>query len=308
MKSFAIDHGADLVGVTSPAKLIDEEKKFRRWLHLNYGGDMGWLERNIDVRHDPEKLLPGCRSIIVIAVNYYVPQLHFNFPNFPKISRYAWGRDYHKVLGDILSGIQNSIIESVESESGEEPKFKIAVDSAPFRDKIWAMRAGIGWIGKNSILLTRKFGSWVFIGSLLTTHEIDGELDTQHPDHCGKCERCIDACPTNTILPGRQIDARGCISYLTIEHEGEFPNHFRDSMNGWVFGCDICQDVCPWNRFARPTRHADFHPREGLVVPDLTMLSRLTEDEFDRLTSGTPIRRMGRERLRRNALAVMGLL
>ncbi|MCX6645826.1 MAG: tRNA epoxyqueuosine(34) reductase QueG [bacterium] len=308
LKFCALDSGADLVGVTSPAKLTGEEEKFRRWLSLNYCGDMAWMQNNIDIRHDPEKLLPGCKSIIVIAVNYYVPQLHFNFPNFPKISRYAWGRDYHKVLGEILGRLQKSIVESVENSGGEKPLFKIAVDSAPFRDKIWAMRAGLGWIGKNSILITRKFGSWIFIGSLLTTYKIEGEYDMQHPDHCGKCRLCIDRCPTSAIMQGRHIDARSCISYLTMEHDGDFPKHHKDSLNGWVYGCDMCQDVCPWNNFARPTRHHDFHPREGLVVPDLRELSKLTEDEFDRLTAGTPIRRVGREKLRRNALAVMGLL
>ena len=308
VKSIAIESGADLVGITVPTRLLNEQKALENWLHLNYNAGMGYMERNVDVRHDPEKLLPGCKSIIVIAVNYYTPQLHFNFPNFPKISRYAWGRDYHKVLHGILVRIQNAIIDRIGIQGSEKPQFKIAVDSAPFRDKIWAMRAGLGWIGKHSILITREFGSWVFIGSILTTCEFEGEYDKQQADHCGNCLRCIEACPTNAIMEGRQVDSRACISYLTIEHEGEIPDRFIGSLDGWVFGCDACQDVCPWNRFAKPTRHDDFQPRDGLVVPDLSLLSQLSEEEFERLTAGTPLRRIGRERLRRNALAVMGLL
>ncbi len=308
VKTCAIDCGADLVGITVPAELDEDARAFDKWLRLNYNAGMGWLQKNVDVRNDPGKFLPGCKSIIAIAVNYYTPQLHFNFPNFPKISRYAWGRDYHKVLCKILGKIQDSIAGSAKDKGTQEAEFRIAVDSGPFRDKIWAFRAGLGWIGKNSLLVTREFGSWVFLGALLTTVEFEGEYDREQSSQCGKCRICIDKCPTSAIRNDCEIDSRACISYLTIEHMGNLPDRYKESLNGWVFGCDTCQDVCPWNRFAKPTRHKDFHPREGLVVPDLQLLSKLSEDEFEKLTAGTPIRRAGCERLRRNALAVMGLL
>ncbi len=261
---------------------------------------------NLDVRNDPGVLLPGCRSIIVIAVNYYTPQLHLRFSNFPRISRYAWGRNYHKVLGKILGNLTEEIRELARGAGIDDAEFRIAVDTAPFRDKVWAERAGIGWIGKNSMLITRKFGSWVFLGALLTTLEL--EPDKPSPNHCGTCTRCLDACPTSAFAAPGELDARACLSYLTIEHDGQIPVRYRDKLSGWIFGCDTCQDVCPWNRFAKPASNRDFNPREGLLIPDLQLLSRMDEDEYNRLTTGTSLRRAGHERLRRNALAVMGLL
>jgi len=187
-------------------------------------------------------------------------------------------------------------------------KFKTAVDSAPFRDKVWAQYAGIGWIGKNTMLITRQFGSWVFIGSLLTTLEFDRYSDPFDGNYCGNCTRCLDACPSGALIGPGRLDSRMCISYITVEHAGQLPSSYKENPAGWVFGCDICQDVCPWNRFAKPTRHRDFSPREGLLVPDLHVMSQMSVADYEKLTNGTPLRRAGRERLRRNALTVMGLL
>jgi len=270
---------------------------------------MKWMAENVELRHDPGLFLPGCRTIIMIAVNYYTPELHLQFPNFPRISRYAWGRDYHKVVGNILREISRHIDGIAESAGITGYTNKITVDSGPFRDKVWAWRAGLGWIGKNSILITRKFGSWVFLGALLTTLELEPDGNGPHPDHCGKCTRCLDACPTGALIGPRRFDARACISYLTVEHAGEIPSRYRDKLSGWLFGCDECQEVCPWNiKFAKQTGNRDFYPRTGLHVPDLNLLSQMDDEEFGELTAGTPLRRAGRERLRRNTLAVMGLL
>jgi epoxyqueuosine reductase len=300
--------GADLVGIVESMPLGKEAENLDLWLNLRYHGTMGWMAQNRDVRKDPGKLLEGCRSIIMIAVNYFSPHLHLAFPNFPRVSRYAWGRDYHTVLRGILKKLATDLDETAREAGKSGAEFKIAVDSAPFRDKVWAQRAGLGWIGRNTNLVTREYGSWVFIGGLLTTLEIEPTSTEPHPDHCGTCSSCIEACPTGALMKPGRIDARVCISYLTIEHEGQIPPQFDDSLSGWVFGCDICQDVCPWNRFAKPTKMPDFEPRPGLLVPDLHLWSQMSPDEYERLTEGTPLRRAGREHLRRNALAVMGLL
>jgi epoxyqueuosine reductase len=243
----------------------------------------------------------------MIVVNYFSPHLHVGFPNFPKVSRYAWGRDYHTVLKAILKTLATELDGAARQAGMSGAEFKIAVDTAPFRDKVWAQRAGLGWIGRNTNLITREYGSWVFIGGLLTTLELE-PTGTSHPDHCGICSKCIEACPTSALMKPGRLNARDCISYLTIEHEGQIPHQFEDSLDGWVFGCDICQDVCPWNRFAKPGKMPDFEPRPGLLVPDLNVWSHMSPDEYDQLTEGTSLRRAGREHLRRNALAVMGLL
>jgi len=298
--------GADLVGIAKPKALTDEADDLAGWLNHRYNGAMSWLAEDVDIRNDPSKLLDGCRSIIVIAVNYYTPQLHLRFPNFPRISRYAWGRDYHKVVRNILKETERRVDELALKSGIADSRYLGVVDTAPFRDKVWAQRAGLGWIGKHSILITRQYGSWVFLGALLTT--LDLEPDAPHESHCGKCQKCRECCPTGAILEGGQLNARACISYLTIEHPGHISSRYIPHLSGWVYGCDTCQDVCPWNRFAKPTKNIDFEPREGLLVPDLQMISMMTDDEYDKLTTGTALRRSGRERLRRNALVVMGLL
>lgn len=308
IKARAHQLGVDITGIVRSEPLVQEAKDLERWLQLGYQGTMSWMARNRSARNDPSKLLPGCKSIVVIAVNYYTPHHHLRFPNFPRISRYAWGRDYHRVLKDLLKKLRDEI-DDVARESGVYgAKYRIAVDSAPFRDKVWAQKAGIGWIGKNTALLTREFGSWVFIGALLTTLDLEVTSTSPHPDHCGKCEACLEACPTGALVGPGRIDSRACLSYLTIEYKGRIQDQYQDRFEGWIFGCDTCQDVCPWNRFARPARIPHFSPREGLLVPDLRLLSHMTEKEYDELTKGTALRRAGRERLRRNALAVMGLL
>lgn len=309
IESRAKELGADLVAVIHPSPLEKESADLDEWLDRGYQANMRWMSARKEIRNDPEKLLPGCKSIIIICVNYFTPQRHLDIPRFPKISRYAWGRDYHKVLRNILKKLQNEIQSLTNNEDYQEDKFYIAVDSAPFRDKVWAQKAGLGWIGKHTNLISREFGSWFFIGALLTTLELSESDSVGHSvDHCGTCTKCIDACPTNAIIAPYQLDARACISYLTIEHDGVIPSALREKLDGWIFGCDICQDVCPWNRFEKPTSNPDFRPREGMLPPDITLLSRMTSEEYDELTTGTALRRAGKEKLRRNALSAMGLL
>jgi len=300
--------GADIVGVAECKPLGKEAEDLDLWLKRRYNGDMAWMAQHREQRKDPGKLLPGCRSIIMIAVSYFTPHLHLGFPDFPKVSRYAWGRDYHLVLGDILKKLARDIENAAKRNRMPKPGHKVVVDSAPFRDKVWAQQAGLGWIGKNTVLITRDYGSWVFIGGLLTTLELEPTTRSPHPNHCGKCTKCVDACPTDAIVLPGQLDARACISYLTIENEGSIPRQLGEHLSGWVFGCDICQEACPWNRFAKPSESEHFTPKTHLLVPDLHLWSQMSPDEFERLTEGTPLRRAGRERLRRNALAVMGLL
>jgi epoxyqueuosine reductase len=300
--------GADLVSVVRSEPLSDDAENLEQWLKNDYHATMAWMARNREKRSDPSKLLPGCKSIICIAVNYYRPDQHLNMEKFPKVSRYAWGRDYHKVLQGILRKLIADLIELSENQA-RRSDFYIAVDSTPFRDKVWAQRAGLGWIGKHTNLISRELGSWVFLGAVLTTLDLnESEIAGGHPDHCGTCTACIDACPTGAIVGEYKLDSRACISYLTIEHKGEIPNKYRDRLDGWLFGCDVCQDVCPWNKFQTPTGNPDFTPRHEWLVPDLYQLSHLNEKKFDSLTGGSPVRRAGVDKLKRNALAAMGLL
>ena len=308
VKKLAVELGADLVGIVKPEPLASEAVDLEKWLNLGYHGEMLWMMKNREFRNDPAKLLPDCKSIVMIGVNYFTPHSHLRTENFPKISRYAWGCDYHEVLRSILKKLADELKALVKENGEPAPKFRIAVDSAPFREKVWAQRAGIGWIGKNSLIITREFGSWIFLGALLTDIGIHPVQAESHPNHCGKCAKCIDSCPTSALRHPGRINANQCLSYLTVEHDGAIPNRFPDRLNGWIFGCDICQNVCPWNRFSKKARLPDFSPRQELLIPDLHFLSTMEEEEFNRITLGTPIHRSGRERLRRNALAVMDLL
>jgi len=213
------------------------------------------------------------------------------------------------VLRKILKNLAAEIGDASKQEGIEDAGFRVVVDSAPFRDKVWALKAGIGWIAKHTNLITKSHGSWVFIGALLTTLDLDESGQSGgHQDHCGSCTKCIEACPTGAIVKPYQLDSTACISYLTIEHNGKIPLRYAEHLDGWLYGCDVCQDVCPWNRFQQPTEIADFEPRSGLLVPDLRVLSSMSQEEYDKLTEGTALRRAGRENLRRNALANMGLI
>jgi epoxyqueuosine reductase len=256
---------------------------------------MWYMARDPDQRADPRLLLPSAKSVVCVALNYYRPEPHSDAPDAGKISRYAWGDDYHDVLRDKLK----SLLAWVQ-ERAPEVESKICIDSAPMMDKAWAVRAGIGWLGKHSNVITKEFGSWVFLGELLLSIELDYDSYIE-PDHCGKCTRCIEACPTDAIVSPYQVDGTRCISYGTIELKDEvLPEPIQSKAGSWIFGCDICQDACPWSRFSKPTEEERFTPRPGITTPDLNELANLSQDEFSTRFRHSAIKRAKLSGLRRN--------
>ncbi|GAB4525737.1 MAG: tRNA epoxyqueuosine(34) reductase QueG [Pleurocapsa sp.] len=274
----------------------DAVEHLNTWLALGYQADMAWM--NSPKRQDIRACMPEARSLISVALNYYTPHQHSNDPEIAKISRYGWGRDYHKVMNQKLKALSNWLKEQEESVLT-----RYYVDTAPVQDKVWAQRAGIGWIAKNGNLITRKYGSWVFLGEVLTNLELTP--DSPHTSHCGTCTRCLEACPTGAIASPYVVDANRCIAYHTIENRAEeLPEAIANNLSGWVAGCDICQDVCPWNqRFAKETDIADFQPYPGNIKPKLTELTEICETDWDRRFRASALRRIKPKMLRRNARA-----
>lgn len=295
VRAKARELGFDRVGIAPAGALADEGERLREWLGRGYGADMAWMERTVDKRVDPSVHLANVRSIVCVARNYFTPHAHAGEPGTGKVSRYAWGDDYHDVLGDRLRELLAWLGETVPGVGA-----KIAVDSSPVMDKAWAVRAGIGWLGKHSNVITPDMGSWVFLGELLVDVELDYD-DAPVPDHCGSCRACIDACPTGAIVEPYVVDARLCISYLTIESRDE---HLPLDTAGWVYGCDVCQDVCPWNRFERPTDEARFEPREGLVEPHLDELASMSQEAFSATFRRSAMKRTKLRGMARNAAHV----
>jgi len=299
IKKKAESLGFTAVGIARADPLGNEPLRLREWLDRGYHASMSWMATSVVKRVDPRQVLRGAKSVISLALNYYTPAEHAKDPRVGKISRYAWGDDYHDVLSARLRSLWTWIEAAFPGAGGTW-----YVDTGPVMEKAWAARAGIGWIGKHANLITRSHGSWVFLGEIITTVEL--EPDSPAVDHCGSCTLCIEACPTAAIVQPYVIESERCLSYLTIEHrgpiEGELTNHFE----GWIFGCDICQDVCPWNRkFATPTGEDRFAPREGHLEPDLAEWSRLDPVEFRRRFSGSPIQRAKHEGLRRNIQIIL---
>jgi epoxyqueuosine reductase len=268
----------------------------KSWLERGYQADMDWMTN--PKRQDIKTLWPEVRSLICLALNYYTPQQHSQEQNHGKISRYAWGRDYHKVLSKKLKALSQWL----ESQ-GEQIQTRYYVDTGPVQDKVWAQRAGIGWIAKNGNLITRNYGSWVFLGEILTNLPL--EPDRPHSAHCGTCSRCLSACPTQAIVSPYVVDANRCIAYHTIENRAvTLPTEIAKNLQGWVAGCDICQDVCPWNqRFAQVTDVEDFQPRPENLSPKLEELANLTIEEWDRRFISSALRRIKPQQWRRNAQA-----
>jgi epoxyqueuosine reductase len=303
VKQLANDTGFELAGVTAATPLYDASR-YRNWVAAGMAGTMAYLtDHRADVRTDPRKVLPSARSVICVAKLYNRPEPPVADPGRGWISRYAWGEDYHDVLRRDLT----RLVERLQAEAGPF-EYKICVDTAPLLERSLARDAGLGWIGKNTCLINQQIGSWVFLAEVLTSLEL--EPDMPAPDRCGTCTRCIDACPTAAFVPdgdGRfHLDARRCISYLTIEHRGDIPDEFHDSMGNHVFGCDVCQDVCPWNRRAPFTGDPAFAPRE--YAPALDELATLTPDDFRRRFRKTPVWRTKFEGLRRNVAIAIGKL
>lgn len=290
--------GFQKVGVVPATALTREGTQLKDWLARHFHGQMGYLEREPEKRIDPCLLLPSAKSIVSVALNYFRPEKHVDDSDIGKISRYAWGDDYHDVLRDKLKALLAWIQARVPQVEG-----KICVDSAPTMDKAWAVRAGLGWIGKHTNLITKEYGSWVFLGELMLSIELDYDSYIE-PDHCGTCTACIEACPTDAIVGPYQIDARRCISYGTIELRDEtLPESIESNLDNWVFGCDICQDVCPWSRFSKPTTESRFEPRPGILAPKLAELADMSPEEFAARFRLNAVKRTKLTGLRRNALA-----
>jgi len=266
------------------------------WLGREFHGEMRWMEREPEKRSNPRLILPDVKSVIALALNYYTPHEHDGDPGKGKISRYAWGDDYHDVMKEKLRGLLAWIAAEVPGAEG-----KVCVDTAPIMDKAWAARAGLGWIGKSSNLITKDYGSWVFLGEILLNIELDYDTETV-PDHCGSCTACLDACPTGAIVEPYVVDARQCVSYGTIElRAAELPENIAENLGGWFYGCDICQDVCPWNRFEKPSDEARFEPRNNETSIDLGEVLEFTPEQYAARFRKSAIKRAKLPILKRNA-------
>ena len=300
IKEQALSEGFDKVGIVPAERLHHENSRLLTWLHRRYHGEMQWMARDPEQRTDPRKLFPAARSVVVVARNYYTPAQHSNNPATGKVSRYAWGDDYHEVVGAKLRHLLASIKEAIPQAEG-----KVCVDIQPMMDKAWAQRAGLGWIGKHTNLITTEYGSWVFIGELLLNLELEYDNEIV-ADHCGSCTLCIDACPTSAITEPYVVNSNKCISYATIElRDVELPAEVAENLEGWLYGCDICQDVCPWNRFEQTTDERRFQPREGNVNAELSEFAALTPETYAERYRGSAMKRAKLAGLQRNARSLL---
>ena len=296
----ALSEGFEKVGIVPAQSLRNESNRLTEWLKRGYHGQMAWMARDPETRADPRKLFPAARSVVVVAKNYYTTAEHWHDPATGKVSRYAWGDDYHDVVGSRLRSLLAWIKEEIPQVEG-----KVCLDIQPVMDKAWAARAGLGWIGKHTNLITPEYGSWVFIGELLLS--IDLEYDNEVvADHCGSCSLCIEACPTGAITEAYVVDANKCISYATIElRDTKLPNDVAENLQGWLYGCDICQDVCPWNRFEQTTDEPNFQARAGNVNADLAEIATLTAETYTERFRGSAMKRAKLSGLQRNAHALL---
>ena len=290
--------GFDPIGIAPVSALADDH--FSTWLSRGYHGQMAYLERNAQKRLDPKKVLEGARSILSVALNYFHPyELPYKESRLGVISRYASGDDYHQVMKGKLEELLDFIREVKPGVRG-----KIYVDTGPVLDKYWAARSGVGWLGKHTNVLARSHGSWFFIGEILL--DMDLEYDPAGKDHCGSCTRCIEACPTGAITEPYVLDSRRCISYLTIELRDDIPEQWREPMGNLIYGCDICQDVCPWNRQSPWSLLEQFKPREINRAPELEELARMSPQDFRERYRGSPIKRTKWRGLMRNVAVALG--
>lgn len=300
IKQKALQIGFSKVGFTRAEILSDQEARLREWLARGYHGEMKWMERDPAQRADPRKLFPDARSVVVVAMNYFTPHPHSLGTLTGKVSRYAWGDDYHDVVGEKLRALLVWI-----KEQWPEAEGKICVDIQPTMDKAWAERAGLGWIGKHTNLITREYGSWVFLGELLLNLGLEYD-EFAVADQCGSCTLCLDACPTGAIAEPYLVDANLCISHATIESRAaEMPANVREHLEGWLYGCDICQDVCPWNQMTPATTESRFEPREGKVNASLSEVLELTQDAYSVRFRRSAMKRAKLTGLKRNAQTLL---
>jgi epoxyqueuosine reductase len=295
IKAQAVSLGLTKVGIARAERLEPESGRLTGWLERGFQGTMAWMSRNADKRSDPRLILPGAKSVIVVALNYYTDVRHSDDERTAKISRYAWGDDYHEVLQSKLNRLLEFVKKEAPGCSG-----KVYVDTGPVMEKAWAQRAGIGWQGKHTNLITQEHGSWVFLGEIIV--DIDLTPDEPATDHCGSCTLCLEACPTQALVEPYVLDSTRCISYLTIEHRGAIAERLGEKFDRWVYGCDICQDVCPWNiRFSQPTSLQEFFPREHNIAPRIRELTELTQEDFNSKYKKSPMRRTKLSGIVRNA-------
>lgn len=293
IKTLATELGFEFCGIAKAQKLDDDARRLENWLQNNMHGTMGYMEKHFDLRTDPSKLVPGAKSVITLMKNYYPAEQQE--ANTPKISKYAYGKDYHEVIRAKL----NEFLENIKSKIGDIHG-RGFVDSAPVLERTWAQRSGLGWIGKNGNLITKENGSFYFIATLITDLELQYD-DAFAKDYCGTCSRCIDECPTDAILPDKVIDGSKCISYFTIELKDMLiPDTMKGKFNNWMFGCDVCQDVCPWNRFSKPTNEIAFTPIPEILNLSTKEWTELTEESFKKIFSASPLKRSKYSGIQRN--------
>lgn len=279
-------------GISKSGYLEEEAPRLENWLKNNYNGKMAYMENHFDMRLDPRKLVEGSRSVISLALNYYPDSTQFI--DVPKISKYAYGSDYHDIIKEKLKELLLFIHTQIGEVTG-----RAFVDSAPVLDRAWAKKAGFGWIGKNSNLINKKSGSFFFLAELIIDLELSYDI-AEDKDYCGTCTKCIDACPTQAIIGHSIVDGSKCISYLTIELKEELPSEFKGKMDDWIFGCDICQDVCPWNRFSTNHNEPGFNPHPDLLNMKKSDWEEITEDIFKKIFKGSAVKRTRYSGLKRN--------
>lgn len=292
IKQRALELGFGSVGIAKAEFLEDEAKYLESWLHKGMHGKMSYMENHFDMRLDPRLLVDGAKSIISLTYNYFPEKIQED--NSYKIAKYAYGIDYHFVVKEKLKELLNFIQQEIGEVNG-----RAFVDSAPILEHAWAKKAGIGWVGKNSLTLTKQKGSFFFLAELIL--DLDLEYDSPiQTDHCGSCTKCIDSCPTEAILPNKTVDGSKCISYFTIELKEEIPSEMSGKFDDWIFGCDVCQDVCPWNRFSLPHKEEKFNPKNELLSYSKSDWEEITEDVFSKIFSKSPVKRTKFEGIKRN--------
>ncbi len=293
IKTEAKNLGFLFCGIAKAGFLETEAPRLEAWLNKGMHGEMRYMENHFEKRLDPRLLVDGAKSVISLGLNYYTDSIQAD-PLAPKISKYAYGEDYHLVIKEKLKQLLQIINEKIGEVGG-----RAFVDSAPVLDKAWAQKAGLGWIGKNTNLINQKTGSFFFLAELIVDIELEYDIEPT-ADHCGTCERCIDACPTDAIVAPYVVDGSRCISYLTIELKKEIPQEFKGKMEGWMFGCDICQDVCPWNKFSVLHDEPAFTPHPELLNLTSNDLKEITEDVFQKVFKNSAVKRTKFNGLKRN--------
>ncbi|RYY71854.1 MAG: tRNA epoxyqueuosine(34) reductase QueG [Chitinophagaceae bacterium] len=298
VKQTAEGLGFEFCGIAKAAFLNDDARRLEAWLNKGMHGSMTYMQNYFDLRTDPQKLVPGAKSVITLLINYFPEDTQ---QGTLKVSKYAWGKDYHEVIREKLNNFLRILKASIGDFTGRG-----FVDSAPVLERSWAQKSGLGWIGKNGNLINKQQGSFFFIATLITDIELEPD-NAMVKDYCGTCTKCIDACPTEAILPDKVVNGSKCISYFTIElKDALIPDKLEGQFDNWLFGCDVCQDVCPWNRFAKPTREAAFTPIPELLNYSAKDWDELTEEKFKIIFSDSPIKRTKFKGIKRNLQFLTG--